>query len=218
MWPVSDAWDASVRSGFTALARAELWRDGALLTGLEVLGGSVRFTESSAVRRSLSLTVADVGLSVSGFWERYSPDDTDVRVWAGQGRVDGDEEYVPVFWGRLSRPSWSSPLSGIDIEADDYAAVMQRARLLRPWVTAAGADVLGEITALAQDVDASIEVIDASGLSTPARAAASTWDRDRWDAIESLARSIGCEAAFAPPRPHCRPGEVHRQRSCGKGS
>lgn len=200
MWAVSDAWDDALRTTYKAVCRGEVWRDNVKVSDLDVVGGQVQVSEGRDVRRSLTLSFSAREWAAGDLWSLLSPDDTDIRVWAGQQRVDGSEEYVPVGWFRVSRPSRPSRWAAAQVEADDYASVIKRARFVRPWVTAAGAGVVAEITAIIHDVDPSIEVVDATGQYPARTTGAATEDTDRWGRIQALAKSIGCEAAFDPIR------------------
>lgn len=198
MKPVSDAWDAAVRSGYVPTVRAEAWRDNAKVANLPVVAGSYTASESAQVRAQVRLALS---LSLdTDLYALLSLDDTDVRVWAGMDRVDGSHEEVPDLWGRVQSAHRSGLFSAPEVTVGDYASVMMGARLLRPWTTPAGVTVVSEIARLARDVDPSIVVVDATRKYPSPRTAAATWDRERWDAIEALAAGIGCEAVFDASR------------------
>lgn len=212
MRPVSDVWDASVRAGYTPTVRAEVWRGDVLVRPVEVVSGEVSSQESSKVRTSATLTLALDPRPVTGAsgMGAFVPtgdvhalldlDDTDIRLWVGMQRGDGTTEEVPVLWGRVTSYGRGGMYEPVRVAVSDYAHVMQQARLVAPWVTPAGMPVVSEIRSLVQDVHPGIRVVDATGMVPAPVTRAATWERDRWDAVESLASSIGCEVFFTGER------------------
>ena len=202
MWPTSDQWDKAWRSGGTVVTRVEVWRAGVRQTlpdgstSLLVNGGTVSVDESSKVRRTLTLTVGNVDLDPISAADLLSPFGTDLHVWAGITFTDGTTEVAPVGVFRIAAPGRSGVLSELAITASDYSKVLADARFLSPWVTPSGSLVTDEIHRMATDAVPSVTFLNLSG--SRARTSVLTFDKDRWDAITSLAQSIGCEPYFDP--------------------
>lgn len=202
MWPVSSQWDSGWRAGGVVTVVAEVWSGGSRQTlpdgstSLRVTGGTLTIDESSKVRRSLSLTVANTDLDPVGDASLLTPFGTDIKLWVGITYTDGSTELAPCGVFRLTAPARPSVFQPLTLAASDYAAVMQRARFLAPWVTNAGTLVTAEIAAMAQSAVPGQVVVDLTG--SRAVTSAATWDRDRWDAMTALAQSIGAECFFDP--------------------
>lgn len=192
-WDTSEDWDKARRSGYTPVAEAEVWLDGALQTTLQVTGGSVTCDESSKTRRTLNLPIADVDLNPRDASDLLAPFGTEVHVFAGM-EYSGVRETVPVGVFSLettSRQGWRDEVS---LTGPDRSGVLSEARFLTPWNTYEGALVLEEIAAMVLSVLPQVEVYDLTG--SEARCRAASWDRDRWEAIDNLAKGIGAEAFF----------------------
>ena len=184
-----------------------MWRSGVYTgTDLEVAGGSVRVDESSKVRRAGTLVVAgstDASLRLEDGslvpWDAgafLAPVDTDVQVWVGHRYTESDTELVPVLMGRVSGVSRRGLSDALSLELGDYSAVLAESRFPSPWVTPVGVTVVSEITRIVRDVLPWVEVYDLTGSSQVTSAA--TWERQRWDAVTSLATSMAAEAFFDP--------------------
>lgn len=195
MYPVSARWDSAVRSSHEVVSHAEVWRNG-VYTGLDlgITGGEVRLDESSKVRRTLSLTSADVDLMPDDLAATLSPVDTDLKVYSGIRFTEGDVELVPLGVFRLETPKREGLASELAIEGADYSSVLAAARFVAPWNVARDTPIVDAIAAMVRDVLPWVDVIDLTG--SDAVSYGQAFERDRWDAIETLAAGIGAEAAF----------------------
>lgn len=192
-WDTSPDWDLARRTGYTPIARAEVWLDGGYVQTLEVTGGTVTCDETSKVRRTLQLPVADVQLDPQDASDLLAPFGTEVHMFAGM-EFSGNTELVPVgIFGlqTVGRSGWTSDLV---LNGVDRSGGLAEARFLQPWNTYAGTPVLEEIAAMILSVYPDVEVYDLTGSEAVCRA--STWDRERWDAIDNLAKGIGAEVFF----------------------
>ena len=192
-WDVSDEWEVARRTGFAASARAEVYLDGHKRGDLTLTGGSVTVDESAAVRRTLTLPVADIELDPRGASDILAPFGTELYVYAGMTFSNTFEE-VPVGVFALETTGRDSWTSGLTLTGYDRSGTVAASRFLTPWNTLADTLVIEEIAAMILDVLPDAEVFDLTGSDAVTRAA--TWDRDRWDAITNLAAGIGAEVAF----------------------
>lgn len=192
-WDVSEEWEAARRTGFTASARAEVWLDGHKRGDLQLTGGSVTVDESAAVRRTLTLPVADIDLDPREATDILAPFGTELHIYAGMTFSNTFEE-VPVGVFALETTGRDSWTSGLTLTGYDRSGTVAASRFLTPWNTLADTLVIEEIAALILDVLPDVEVFDLTGSDAVTRAA--TWDRDRWDAVTNLAAGIGAEVAF----------------------
>lgn len=192
-WITSPQWDEARRTGFLPTARAEVWLDGTLQHECAVTGGTVGVDESSKVRRSLKLSVADIAMDPRDASDLLAPFGTELHMFAGM-EYSGTPEEVPVGVFTLEESGRSSWTADLELSGFDRAGVLAEARFLTPWNTIPGTLVVDEIAALILSVLPGVEVFDLTGSEAAVRAA--SWDRDRWEAIDNLARGIGAEVFF----------------------
>jgi hypothetical protein len=201
MYPVSADWDDAIRGARQKLARVEIRRTGAATVVLVAKDGTVRVDESSAVRRALTLTLADLSLpDGSSLTPRTATDllapfGTEIWVWSGHRYTTGQEELVPVgvFSPTVtSRGSWLAPLQ---ITAPDRSRAVTAAKFLIPYNVPVGTSIPGLIVTLIQRGGA-FPVLDLSG-SRAVTTSAMTYDTsaDPWEEARKLASTIGCEVA-----------------------
>lgn len=200
MWPVSSQWDPAWRDGGQLAVRAEVWKSGARQTlpdgstSLRVSGGTVTVDETSKVRRTLTLTVANTDVDPVSAGDLLAPFGTDLRPYAGIVYTDGSIEYAPLGVFRLTEPARPGLLQPLTLTGSDYARVMTDARFLTPWVTSPGVLITTEIRAMALDAVPGLTVLDYTG--SRATTTSATWEKDRWEAMLALAQAIGAELYF----------------------
>lgn len=192
-WDTSPDWDLARRSGYTPAARAEVWQDGGYVQTLTVSGGQVTCDENAKVRRTLSLPVTDIDLDPRDAADLLAPFGTELHVFAGM-EFSGNTELVPVGVFSLETTARGGWTEGLVLSGIDRAGVLAEARFLQPWNTYSGVRVIEEIAAMILSVYPLVEVYDLTGSEAVCRAA--VWDRERWDAIDNLAKGIGAEVFF----------------------
>jgi hypothetical protein len=84
----------------------------------------------------------------------------------------------------------------VRLDARDYSYVIAAARFERPWNIGAGDLVTDAITELVLDVLPWVEVVDLTASTRRTRPA--TFERERWQAVTTLADSIGADVGFDP--------------------
>lgn len=203
MWAVSSRWLPALTAGYEQVSRAEVFSDGApvLVDGaplvLTLTGGSVSLSESSKVRRNLTLRAADLGLLPRAAGDALSPFGVELQVSTGPRYTEGDVELVPVGRFVLDTVASEGWGSGLSLRAGDRATAVQGAQFTSAWTANPGALVTDEIARLLWSVNPSWVVINLTGSGALVPAGLS-WTDDRWDAIGDLATSIGAEVAFDP--------------------
>lgn len=196
MWPVSDRFMAALSSSHQVVSRVDVYRSGVLLlSDLPISDGSVTVDESSRVRRSCSITVADTSLAPKDSTDLLAPVGTELAVFSGIGFADGSTELVPLGVFRIISVSTSEWNGEVTVEAQDRTSALANDRFLTPRTTPATTGYVDEIAAMVHGTLPAVDVIDITG-STATLSDPATWDRDRDAAIESLADSIGAEAFF----------------------
>jgi len=201
MYPVSADWDPAIRGARQKLARVEVRRTGQATVTLVAKDGTVRVDESSAVRRSLTLTLADLylpdgsSLTPRTATDLLAPFGTEIWVWSGHRYASGQEELVPVGVFSPTVTNRPSELAPLQITAPDRSRAVTAAKFLIPYNVAVGTSIPLLITTLIQRGGA-FPVLDLSG-SRAVTTAATTYDAgvDPWEKARSLATTIGCEVA-----------------------
>ena len=200
MWPVSDRFLAALAESHTRVSYVDVWRAGQLVyPDLPVTGGQVDIDESSQVRRSLTLPVPSIDYDGASLEPRdvgdlLAPFGTELAVRSGVRFPEGDEETVPLGVFRIEDAGRGGVLAGVDIKASDRSKSVADARFLQPWNTPRGRRIADEIQLMLFAVDPSWEFYDLVGAAHTTTAA--VWLRERWEAVDALARSMGAEVLF----------------------
>lgn len=203
MQPVSAAWESAVRGFSQVTASCEVWRDGVLQETLTLVGGRVRGDESSAVRRALTCTLADLRIGAAELTptdadDLLAPTGTELRVFAGYVYPSGGTELVPVITAPVSKVARQAWLSGLEVTAPDRSRRVSRARFLAPRTIVAGTLVTQAIRTLLTEVDSSWQVYDLTGSRATTVTVPLERGQDRWETIRTLAASIGAEVHVDP--------------------
>jgi hypothetical protein len=199
LWEVSDRFLDGVATSHEVVTLVEVWRDGAYVRDLPVTGGEVVVDEGSKVRRTLSISSSEIDLDPKTAEDLLAPFGTELRVYTGLRFTEGDTEIVPVGVFGIQTAGRSGWLSELGIAGEDRSRAVADSRLLAPY-TPNGVSVFDAIVALVSPVIPNVEVYDLTAdlLAVNAEASKITFERERWDAVESLAAGIGCEAVFDP--------------------
>lgn len=177
-----------------AFVRGELWFAGSKVMDLAFVSGTVAADRGSTVRRRFTGTVdpRTVPLRLD---DALTPYGGLIKVWRGVRYPNGQRTEYQVFSGRVESVEFG--LTTVAISASDAAAGLVDARFETPYRATRGMKVVDQIKAIIHDVDATAVVTDLTGatntISTPA-----TWDRERTEALDNLAQTIGAEW-FAGP-------------------
>lgn len=197
MWMVSDRFLEALREPHEAVSTVDVLYNGILIEqGLPISAGSVTVDEGSQVRRSAQLTVADPTLDPESVIDLLAPFGTELLIQRGIRFGEGDVELAPLGLFRIESAGRSSWTDGVAIQAADRSKAVADARFIGPWSTPGGSQVRDEIARLITDALPDVEFYDLTDNDAPT--SPGVWERDRWPAIESLAKSIGAEAVFDP--------------------
>lgn len=199
MYPVSDLFLSALRSSHSAVVRLDAYRGGVLLASdLPISAGSVTVDASSKVRRQLTATIADPSLApAAGDPDAMlAPYGTELRAYRGIRHLTGAVEWVPLGRFRVESARADVQASGVEVTAADRSALVAGARFLAPTPSVTTNTVPAEIARLIRGAAPDAAVTDETGYT--GGVAALTWERERWDAVESLATGIGAEVFFDP--------------------
>lgn len=162
-----------------------------------IAGGSISCDAKSAIRRTLSMQVADPRLFPAAATDPLSEVASDLGVEYGVVIPGVGTEWLQVFRGpiqdvegKLVRVKPDLQVSGLQVTASSRAQRIVDNRLTAPIQTRAGAAV-AEITRLIGIGDPTAEVVDVTGGST-ATVGSVEVDKDLWgDGIQKLAAAAG---------------------------
>lgn len=168
---------------------------------LLVTGGEVGCDRSAAIRRNLNCSAIDpTGLiTPRKTGEILTPYGTELRAYRGVIYSDGTTESCPLGVFRLARSTITDKADGtseIQLESYDRSRTIQRDKFIAPYVIAAGTNVLTAIKNIIKRTfpDAEYDNITTSMVTS----APLLYDAgaDPWEAVTSLAQSMGCEIYF----------------------
>ncbi|MEU3603058.1 DUF5047 domain-containing protein [Streptomyces sp. NPDC006798] len=189
---MSARWDAALRGAARPAARATVYPPAAAPFDARLLSWSVTSDRSSQTRRTVQAVLAPEtvrglsGITVQGAY---------VQLDVGLDYLDGSAELIPQGRFRIDAEDTQRPDGGIAIQGYGREKAVADDRFTRPRTEAAGNGALDTITKLLQESVPGVAVVRRT--TRDARIPRTTWDRERWEAIDgtdgSLARAIGVE-------------------------
>lgn len=195
MYPVSDRFLARLAESHRPVTEVLLIRTDGEVVPLEHTGGSVSVDRGQAIRRTCTVTTADVSLIPRTPADKLAMYGARLRISRGVDYGDGSSELVPLGMFRLDAVGGDPTDGPATLTGKDISASVADDKLTAPYRavgTAAGAiealilRSLPTATVIATAVDAAI--------------GARTWDveADPWAAVQEIAAAIGA-VCFANP-------------------
>lgn len=161
-------------------------------------GATVDVSASSFVRRTLKGTIKEDNPDARRtLTNLLTTPGVQIVVRRGVRMVDGRALDLPIHHGIIAQPESGWPSPSIRFTSPDLAAKVAAYRFPKPTSPKPGFTIAQQIGELVLDALPGIQVVDLSGASNPCPRGV-VWERNRNDAISSLATSIGCEAFFRP--------------------
>lgn len=198
---MSTLFKASVHGSHVATAKIDAYYSGSLIqSGLDAVDGSVTVDSGQAVRRTFTSTLADQAQfpGVGVYNSPFAPYGTRHYVYRGVVYPQGVTEWCPLGVFRIDRVSSPVEPGLITVNGADLSQAVVDSRFLAPTTSVTTNTVPTEIARLIRGSSLggsqAVRDLTGSGASTPAV----TWDRDRWQAIQELALTIGAEVIFGP--------------------
>lgn len=180
-------------------ARGEFWYQGSLLTGFDMVSGSVSADRAGSVRRTAQIEVDPHISEIPAMKDRLTPYGTYVKLFRGVRYPNGMTEEYQTFYGRIDQVEES--LQTVSIRCSDRAADIVDARFEdEKWAGDFG--TIGTLTcadcakALILDVIPSAAVtIDISDVALKAIKVSgdTSWPRERSDALDQMVTACGAE-------------------------
>ncbi|MET9959327.1 DUF5047 domain-containing protein [Streptomyces sp. NPDC006326] len=175
--------------------KVDAYYDGALTrANIPVSDGSVTLDRGSKVRRSLSLTVADLSLLPWNATDPLAVYGQELRVFRGIPFASGTE-WVPLGTFRIDEPSADVHRGPITLTGKSAEVAIQDDRFAVPTSTYGYATCVDAITYLIHETDPSAVIVNATSDSRNPACPVATWNAqaDRWDAVVQVARAMNAE-------------------------
>lgn len=170
-------------------SRAELYFGGGKVGDLQLVEGLVNADRGSLVRRTFEGTLDPTNAPAS-LTDKLTPYGSQLKVFRGIEYNDTTIDEFPVFYGRVESVDFG--LNGVTVRCADLAADVVDTRFEVPRTGTRGAQIRHFMRDLIQEavpgVTVDILTTDTSTITTP-----SVWDRERSEALQSLAPSISSE-------------------------
>lgn len=208
MWQgASTQYSDALRHAYRMTARVDAQRGGQRL-GPDVVGedyynhglplgpgGKVIVDTTSRVRRQLELSLADTALSPRDARSPLAPYGTELVVQYGIIYPSEQVEWVPLIVAQIEAAGAELVGGEVRIVAPDRSRAVADAQFMQPRASDVGLTIPLQIARLVTEV-IDVEVIDLT--HSTAVVPRTTWEVDRWGAIEELSTSIGAETIFDP--------------------
>lgn len=191
MYPVSIRFLPRLAESHQVLTRVQLFLADGRVLDLEHTGGSVLVDRAQAIRRTCTVTVADVSLIPRTPSDQLATYGARLRILRGVSYGGpNDVELVPIGLFRLDEAGGDLTDGPVTLTGKDLAVIVQDDKFLTPYK--ATGTVVGAITALIQR-----SIPDATVLSliTDTPIGSRTWDveADPWAAVQEIAAAAGAE-------------------------
>lgn len=203
---LTSAFLPALRAGHTSYGYLEAWYGGEQVSVDDGLGNSttrlpllesgtnqvVVDAATPGARRTLAATLAPV----PGLWEALEPAGTELHAFVVVRYLNGVTETVPqgVFPIDVEKIGYG-PGGTLSLTAPDRWALIQDARFAAPRAADAGATNRVQIASLLTEALPSGLTVSDTGTST-ATVPAQTWDRDRDQAVQALAKAASLDVFF----------------------
>jgi len=198
MYPVpSPRFLLALRESHVPYTRVQLMRTDGVVVDLPHTDGSVTVDRGSAVRRTCTVTVPDVGLLPMTPTDQLAIYGARLRILRGIVYGDGTVESVPLGLFRIDSIEGDPSLGPVTISGSGLEAIVADDKFTAPYTTRGATAAVTAITGLIQDTIPGATVVNRA---TDATIGTMTWDAqgDRWAAVQECATAIGAEV-YADP-------------------
>jgi hypothetical protein len=190
MYPVSDRFLTALRTSHQIVTHVDVMFAGeTVMEDLAVQEASVTVDGNGPVRRRCRVTLA-----VTEMPDELLPLGSEIVLYRGVEFAFDDQELVPLGVFRIDRTTVTRPNPFVVIEATDRSLLLADDKLIDP-MPGTESTVLAEIEALARDSVPEI-VINNTATSAAALPEDQAYERERWEAMRSLADSVNAEVFF----------------------
>ena len=190
MYPVSARFLARITEDHQVATEVVLFTTDGRTVPVEHTGGSVTVDRSQAIRRTCSVTVADVGLIPRTPTDQLAVYGAQLRISRGVDYGDGSNELVPLGLFRLDSVEGDVNEGPVTLQGKDLAAVIQDDKFTAAF-TVSGT-VVSAITALIQRSLPTASIVSAitdTGIGRKTFAV----EADPWAGCQEVAAAAGAE-------------------------
>lgn len=190
MYPTSDRFLPRLGEAHIPVTEVKLFKtDGSVVT-LEHTGGSVPVDRGQTIRRTCTVTTADVSLIPRTPVDELATYGARLRIARGVTYGDGSQELVPLGVFRLDSVDGDPADGPVTVQGKSLEACVADDKLTEPWKSTG--TVVGAATALIQR---SLPTADVISLVADAPIGARTFDveADPWAAVQEIVAAAGAE-------------------------
>lgn len=144
MYSTTSAFKAAVVSDHTVVSKAEVWSTQQLLTTLDVGSGTVSIDNTSAVRRTCTVTLTTsrdaTNIVPDNDYDILSPFGNELKLYRGIQYASGTKEYVPLGVFVITEVAISDTNEGVQviISGEDRSIIVSRAKWTQPYQVTSG--------------------------------------------------------------------------------
>ncbi|MFJ6636572.1 DUF5047 domain-containing protein [Streptomyces sp. NPDC091376] len=196
MQTISNTFRQALTTSHRMAAKVDAYYDGDLTRpDLPITAGSVTIDRGSKVRRSLSLTVADVGLLPWNPTDPLAVYGQELVVSRGIRFGNGTTELLPLGTFRIDEPSADVHSGPITLTGKSLECAIQDDKFIAPATTRGQSTCVDAISTLIHQTLPTAVIVNATSDSRNPAVAIATWDArsDRWDAVQQIATSMRAE-------------------------
>lgn len=195
MYPVSDRFLARLAEPHRPVTEVLLIRTDGEVIALDHTGGSVSVDRGQAIRRTCTVTSADVSLIPRTPVDKLAMYGARLRISRGVDFGDGTSELVPLGMFRLDSVEGDSTDGPVTLSGKDISASVADDKFVTPY--RATGTVFGAIEAIVlRSLPAATVISEIVDVPIGAR----TWDveADPWAAVQEIAASAGAVCFVNP--------------------
>lgn len=191
MYPVSDRFLKRLAESHTPLTQVQLFLTDGRMLDLEHTGGNVQVDRAQAIRRTCTVTIADVSLIPRTPADELATYGARLRVARGvtYGRPD-DFELVPLGVFRLDEVGGDVSQGPVTLQGKDLAVVIQDDKFTAPY------RVTGTVvSAISEMIHRSLPTADIVSTITDTPIGTRIFDveADPWAGVQEIAAAAGAE-------------------------
>ncbi|MFD7705721.1 DUF5047 domain-containing protein [Streptomyces sp. NPDC059786] len=190
MYPVSGRFLARLAESHRVATRVQLFLTDGRVLDLEHTGGSVSVDRAQAIRRSCTVTSADVSLIPRTPTDQLATYGARLRIARGVEYGDGSQELVPLGVFRLDSVDGDLGEGPVTLQGKDLSVIIQDDKFYEPY-TVSGT-VVGAVTAIIQRSIPDATVIS-NVTDTPIGSRAFEVEADPWAGCQEIAAAAGAE-------------------------
>jgi hypothetical protein len=190
MYPVSDRFLAALAQSHRVVTEVKLFRTDDTVVDLPHMGGSVTVDRGQQIRRTCTVTSADVSLIPRTPVDELATYGARLRLARGVNYGDGTSELVSLGVFRLESVGGDPQLGPVTLTGKSLECIIQDDKFTEPW--RASSSVVIAITALIQRSIPDAQILS---LIVDAVIGPRTWDvnGDPLAAIQEIAAVVGAE-------------------------